>query len=72
MGRAEPRQSPSSGLPFSAKEFGEAAKWAVEAWHEKNDLLEFEGELDRYRDELIHVASVAVAAIEALDRMAKR
>ncbi len=52
----EQNHHPLKWLAILAEEFGEASK----AW--------LEGEGVKYRDELVHVAAVALAAIESFDR----
>ena len=56
----EQNHDPSWWVVIETEELGEVAK-AV-----------FEKELDEYRQELIQVAAVAVAAVESLDRQARQ
>lgn len=64
----EQNHPPEWWLPIIMEEVGEAAKAALEhhfGYSTYTDLRE-------YRREMIQVAAVAVAAIEALDRQEKR
>lgn len=54
------RHEPSDWLMILGEEFGEASKAALDSYADG-------GSLDHYREEMVQVAAVAVAAIEALD-----
>lgn len=58
----EQRHSPPVWLAILTEEVGEVAKEIADAWAGA-DILDAEA----YRDELIQVAAVAVAAIESID-----
>jgi len=59
----EQNHHPIEWLIILGEEFGEACRGGCEAhWHADEHTY------DKYREELIHVAAVAVAAIESLDR----
>ncbi|MXV19911.1 hypothetical protein [Deinococcus xianganensis] len=63
--------APATWLMILAEEVGEANQAAFEHLHptfDKRAVTRGRRPLSEYRDELIQVAAVAVAAIEALDR----
>lgn len=55
--------SPERWITILGEEYGEACRGCYEAWRNGMTLAD-------YRDELVQVAAVAVAAIECLDRQA--
>ena len=61
----EQNHSPAEWLMILGEEVGEANKGALEAHFSGYART---GDLSNYREELIQVAAVAVAAIESLDR----
>ena len=58
----EQNHSPMEWLVILGEEYGEACKEAVEVFFDSDNSY------DNYREELVHAAAVAVAAIECLDR----
>ena len=65
----EQNHPPEWWLAILGEEYGEACKGALEAHF---DLSYPDAKMEAYRDELIQVAAVAVAAIESLDRALRR
>jgi NTP pyrophosphatase (non-canonical NTP hydrolase) len=63
----EQNHNPAMWLAILTEEVGEVAQAVCKAWVPPytDDQIEW---LFRYRDELVHVAAVAVAAIESFDR----
>jgi NTP pyrophosphatase (non-canonical NTP hydrolase) len=59
----EQNHSPVEWISILVEEVGEASKEAIENHHNPNTT-----NLDKYRDEMIQVAAVALAMIECLDR----
>ena len=55
--------TPAEWITILGEEYGEACRGAYEAWRNNSGTA-------AYRAELLHVAAVAVVAIECLDRQA--
>ena len=53
--------TPAEWVTILGEEFGEACRGAYSMWHDGADSA-------NHREELIHTAAVAIAAIESLDR----
>ena len=58
----EQNHSPIEWLAILGEEYGEACKGAIKVLNYSNE------DYYEYRDELIHIAATAVAAVESLDR----
>lgn len=64
----EQNHAPLVWLPILGEEFGEVCE-ALNQWNFCRDLDKAQAARKQYRTELIEVAAVAVAAVEALDRV---
>ena len=62
----EQKHSPTNWLVILGEEYGEACKAAVKVFFDYSNE-----DYSEYREELIHTAAVAIAAIESLDRAVK-
>ena len=64
----EQNHLPDKWMTILMEEVGEACKAALEAYPHTEELIERHTALQQWREELIQVAAVAIAAIECYER----